>query len=149
MKQAIEQFLKCKNIAVVGMSSKTAKFGNLAYKELSNKDYNLFSIHPKSKRIDGSKCYNSFESIGETIDGVLVSLHPDETERVVIAAHLNGVKNIWLQQGAQSDTAIQYCKENNINVVYNQCILMHAEPVRGFHKTHRWFWKVLGKLPKE
>jgi len=148
LKQAIDQFLKCKNIAVVGMSSKSPKFGNLAYKELSKKDLKLFPIHPKSKYIDGKKCYNTFESIEENIDGVLISIPPKEAEKVVIAAHQNGIKNIWLQQGAQSESAVHYCKENGLSVVYNQCILMYAQPVKGFHNVHRWFWKVLGKLPR-
>jgi len=148
LKESIEQFLNCKNIAIVGMSSKTAKFGNLAYKELSNKDYNVFPIHPKSKKIDDSKCYNTFESISDEIEGVLISVHPEETEKVVVAAHQNGIKNIWMQQGAQSDNAIQYCNESNLNVVHDQCILMYANPVKGIHKAHKWFWKILRRLPK-
>lgn len=55
MKQAIEQFLQSKNIAIVGTFSKSAKFGNLAYKELSKKNFNLYLIHPKAKKIDGAQ----------------------------------------------------------------------------------------------
>ena len=148
MKQAIEQFLQCKNIAIVGMSSKSAKFGNLAYKELSKKDFTLYSIHPKAKKIDGVKCLTNFNDIEENIDGVLISVQPTETEKVVQAAYKAGIKNVWIQQGAQSDVAIQFCKDNGINVVYNECILMFAEPVTSFHKFHRWVWKIFGKLPK-
>lgn len=148
MKQAIYQFLQSKNIAVVGMSSKSAKFGNLAYKELSKKDYQVFPIHPNAKKIDGVKCYKGFNEIAETLDGVLISVPPSETEKVVEEAHTVGIKNVWLQQGAQSDKAINYCKENSINVVNNECILMFAEPITSFHKIHHFVWKVLGKLPK-
>ena len=148
MKQAIEQFLQSKSIAIVGMSSKSAKFGNLAYKELSKKDFTIYPIHPKAKKIDGVKCLTNFNDIEENIDGVLISVQPTETEKVVKSAHEVGIKNVWLQQGAQSDSAIQYCKDNGINVVHNECILMFAEPVTSFHKFHRWIWKILGKLPK-
>jgi len=148
MKQAIEQFLQCKNIAIVGMSSKSAKFGNLAYKELSKKNFNLYPIHPKAKKIDGAQCLKNFNNIEDKIDGVLISVQPSESEKLVKSAFEAGIKNIWLQQGAQSDSAIQLCKDNGINVVHNECILMFAEPVKSFHKFHRWVRKMLGKLPK-
>lgn len=147
MKHAIEKFLQCKNIAIVGMSAKNAKFGNLAYKELSQKNFKLYPIHPKGKKIDGAQCFANFMDIESHIDGVLISVKPSEAEKVVRSAHETGIKNVWLQQGAQSDSAIQYCKDNGINVVHNQCILMFAKPVGSFHKFHRWLWKILGKLP--
>ncbi len=148
MKQAIVRFLQSKNIAIVGMSSKSTKFGNLAYKELSKKNINLYSIHPKAKKIDGVQCSANFNDIKDKIDGVLISVPPQEAEKVVESAYKAGIKNVWLQQGVQSDSAIQFCKDNGINVVHNECILMFAEPVGSFHKFHRWIWKILGKLPK-
>jgi len=54
---------------------------------------------------------------------------------------------VLLQQGAQSDSAIQFCKDNGMNIVHNECIMMFAEPVGSFHKFHRWVWKIIGKLP--
>ena len=79
---------------------------------------------------------------------MLISVQPSESEKLVKSAFEAGIKNIWLQQGAQSDSAIQLCKDNGINVVHNECILMFAEPVKSFHKFHRWVRKMLGKLPK-
>ena len=148
MKQAIDQFLQSKNIAIFGMSSKNAKFGNLAHKELSTKDYNLFPIHPRAKKIDGVKCYKNLDEVKENIDGVLISIPPVKANNVVQLANEKGIKNVWLQQGAQSETAIQYCKDHDINVVYNECILMYAQPVKSFHKVHHFVWRVFGKLPK-
>lgn len=130
------------------MSSKSAKFGNLAYKELSKKNFNLYPIHPKAKKIDGKQCFLNFNDIENKIDGVLISVQPSEVEKVVESAFKAEIKNVWLQQGAQSDSAIQYCKDNGINVVHKECILMFAEPVTSFLKFHRWVWKILGKLPK-
>ena len=148
MKQAISHFLQCKNIAIFGMSSNGAKFGNLAYKELSKKDYQLFPIHPEAKKIDGSKCYKTLDEIEEKIDGVFISIPPLKANKVIHLAHEKGIKNVWLQQGAQSETAIQYCIDNEINLVHDECILMFAEPVTSFHKFHHFVWKILGKLPK-
>ena len=130
------------------MSSKSVKFGNLVYKELSKKDFTLYPIHPKTKNIEGVMCYANFNDIKNNIESVVISVQPSEAEKVVKSAHESGIKNVWLQQGAQSDTAIQFCKDNGMNVVHNECILMFTEPVTSFHKFHRWVWKILGKLPK-
>lgn len=148
MKQAIDQFLENKQLAIVGISSKKPKFGNLAYKELSKKGYELYPVHPKAKSIDEASCSKSLDSISVDIGGVFVSVKPDEAEKVVKSAHQAGIKNVWLQQGAESDAAIKFCKDNGMNVVYGECILMFAEPVGFLHKMHRGVWKLLGKYPK-
>jgi predicted CoA-binding protein len=53
-----------------------------------------------------------------------------------------------MQQGSESEKAINYCNENGIDVIHGECILMFAEPVESIHKFHKWLWKIFGKLPK-
>lgn len=59
---------------------------------------------------------------------------PEETEKV------------WMQQGSQSKVAEEYCAENGINCISNECILMFAEPAGFIHRAHRWIWSIAGKL---
>jgi predicted CoA-binding protein len=35
-----------------------------------------------------------------------------------------GIKKFWLQPGSESDKSIQYCKDNNLQCIYNACILL-------------------------
>jgi len=53
-----------------------------------------------------------------------------------------------MQQGSESDEAINYCNENEIDCVSNECILMFAEPAGFIHRLHRWIWGIAGKLPQ-
>jgi hypothetical protein len=71
-----------------------------------------------------------------------------QTEKVVMEANEAGIKKVWLQQGSQSDEAINYCEENEIDFVSNECILMFAQPSAFIHRAHKWVWGVLGKLPQ-
>ena len=71
-----------------------------------------------------------------------------KTEKVVKDVHSNNIKLVWMQQGSESETAIEFCEKNSIEVVYKECILMFAEPAASIHKFHRWIWKILKKLPK-
>ena len=59
-----------------------------------------------------------------------------------------GIRRIWIQQGAESREALDFCAANGLPAVSKQCILMFAEPVGSFHAFHRWVAKVFGKLPK-
>jgi hypothetical protein len=81
------------------------------------------------------------------VDGVLIVVPPTQTEKIVRAAGAAGIKRVWMQQGAESEAAIQFCKENGISEVHGECILMFAGSAF-FHKPHRWVWGLLGKLPK-
>ncbi len=45
-KESVDKFLRCKNLAVVGVSRKSGKFGNVIYKELKKKGFNVFGVNP-------------------------------------------------------------------------------------------------------
>jgi hypothetical protein len=85
---------------------------------------------------------------GRAGDGGSSGLKPAQAEQVVRRAAAAGIRRVWLQQGAESATAIRFCEENGISTVHGECILMFAEPAAWFHRAHRWVWKLLGKLPR-
>ncbi|NCQ16847.1 MAG: CoA-binding protein [Ignavibacteria bacterium] len=137
MKQAIQDFIKHKKIALIGLSHKKNKFGNYAYKELTARGYSLYPIHPTEKEIDGIRCYPNFPSINEKIDGVFVSVSGGKIIPILREIASAGIRNVWLQQGCESPESIEEAKGLGINLVSKKCILMYAEPVKSFHKFHR------------
>ena len=147
-KAAVDDFLAQRSLAVVGVSRGGKKFGNLAYRELKDKGYQLYPVHPEAEALEGDKYYPSLSALQEPVGGVLIIVPPAETEQVVRDAAAAGIPRIWMQQGAESEGAIRFCDEHGISVVAGECILMFAEPLRFYHKPHRWVWKLLGKLPK-
>jgi uncharacterized protein len=147
-KSVVQDFLAQKTLAVVGVSRGGKKFGNMAYRELKAKGYHVIPVHPSAEVVEGDKAYPNLAAIPEKPGGVLVIVSPAQAEKVVQDAAKAGISRVWLQQGAESPAAIQYCKDNGIKVVHNECIMMFAEPTGFGHKAHRWVWGVLGKLPK-
>jgi len=145
---AVQDFVAQRKLAVVGVSRKKMKFGNLAFKELKGKGYKLFPVHPQAETIEGERCYSSLAALPESVDGVLVVVPPAQAEQVVRDAAAAGIRRVWLQQGAESLAAIRFCEENGISAVHGECILMFAEPAAFYHRLHRWVWKLLGHLPK-
>jgi len=145
---AINNFLAERKLAVVGVSRSGKKFGNVIYNELISKGYKLFPVNPNAETIGNDKCYPDLKSLPEQIGGVVIILPPDQTGRIVQDVKALGVKQIWMQQGSQSGTAIRYCEENGISVIAGKCILMYAEPVVSIHGIHRWIWKLIGRYSK-
>ncbi|MFT4305006.1 MAG: CoA-binding protein [Candidatus Woesearchaeota archaeon] len=37
------------------------------------------------------------------------------------------MNKVWMQPGSESEKAINFCKENNIEVIYNSCIMVKSE----------------------
>ena len=146
-KAAVEEFLSQKKIAVVGVSRHATKFGNTIYKELKSKGYQLYPINAHTEKINNEICYLDLKSLPENVDGIVTVVPPAETEKMMREAASLGIKHVWMQQGSESDTAIRFCEENNMKVVYGECILMFAEPVSFLHRAHRWFWGLIEIAP--
>ena len=147
-KTTVEDFISQRTLAIVGVSRSGNKFGNNTFRELTSHGYKLYPIHPEAKTLEGVQAYHDFASLPEKVDGVIIVVPPAQTEKVVREAAAAGIKRIWMQQGAQSDTAIRFCKENGITEIHGECINMFAHDTASFHKFHRGIWKLFGKLPK-
>ena len=144
----IQSFTNLKNIAVVGVSSKGNGFGVAVYNHLKDNGYNVLAVNKNGGFSKNIKLYNSLAMIENGIDGIVTVVPPAETEIVVQEAKELGIKNIWMQQGSESKNAIEFCKENGIQYVSGECIMMFVEPVKSIHKFHRWINKITGKYPR-
>jgi predicted CoA-binding protein len=147
-KESINKFFLTGNIAVAGVSRNNKKFGNSAYHYLKDKGFNVFQINPFISRIDDDICYKNLNEIPEKVESLLIVLPPEKSGDVLKEAFTLGIKNIWFQNGSESDEAVKACEEKGINTVYKQCVLMFIEPVTFPHNFHRWITKVTGKIPR-
>lgn len=135
-------------LAIAGASRDEKKFGTAALKSLKAKGYRIYPLHPSAASIAGEQCYRSFRELPEPVGGAVFVLHPDETEKMVKEAAAAGITRVWMQNGAESAPAIDYCAAHGITVIHGECILMFAEPAERFHRVHRFFRGLTGKLPR-
>jgi uncharacterized protein len=143
---AIQQFVSDKTMAVVGVSAGGKGFGSYAYAELKKRGFRLLPVHPTATTVQGDRCWPRLTDLPERVDRVLVVVKPERSEEVVRDAASAGIRHVWLQQGAESPSAVAFGEAQGLNVVRGQCILMFTEPVGSFHKVHRWIWKLLGRI---
>ena len=148
-KHEIDEFLAQKTLAIVGVSRSGKKFGNMILKDLTRIGYRLLPVHPEATEVGGVRAFPSFAALPEPVGGVIVVVPPARAEGVVKEAAANGIRRVWLQQGAESAEAIKFCQENGISVVHGECVLMYPKPTTSWiHGAHRWVWDLLGRTPK-
>ena len=113
--------------AVVGASNDEEKYGYKVFKDLLDAGYKVVPINPTEKEILGEKVYAMLSEVKEKIDVVIFVTQPIITEKVLEQVKELWIKNVWLQPGAQSDTAIEFCKKNNIECIHDACIMIQRK----------------------
>ena len=121
----IKKFLEKRNVfAVVGASRNQRKYGHQVYKDLRNVGYNVYPVNPNTDEILGDKCYPSLESLPKSPHVVDLVVPPKVTDQIVKVCKKLGIEKVWMQPGSESETALNFCKENNIEAVYGVCIMV-------------------------
>jgi uncharacterized protein len=140
---AIDEFLSHRRLALVRASRRMAVRGVPIDQQLGLKGYDLSVVY-----LDESGPGQRLRDIEGAIDGVIIAVPPEQSEKAVKEAIEAKIPRVWLQQGAESKAAIALCEEKGIGVVSGACVLMYAEPVKSFHAFHRFLWKTFGRLAK-
>ncbi|MCX6053741.1 MAG: CoA-binding protein [Chloroflexi bacterium] len=147
-RKMIDAFLGLKTLAVVGVSRHKEKFGNAIYRDLKARGYKVMAVNPHLDMVEGDRCFAGLGALPEVPQGVILVIPPPQTLAVIEEAARLGIGYVWLQQGADSPEGENRCKELGLSCISGECIFMFAEPMESFHKVHRFFWKLFGKLPK-
>ncbi|MFO7925043.1 MAG: CoA-binding protein [Bacteroidales bacterium] len=147
MKEKIDRFMACNKFAIAGVSRNKHKFGNSIFREMKKKKYDIVPVNPNMNSFEGDICYKSVSELPYDVEALIVTTKPEASMTVVREAVDRGIKNIFLQQGAENKEVIEYAESNGANIIYKKCILMFASPT-GFHKFHERISKFFGFYPK-
>lgn len=129
--ERIETFLSAEVFGVVGASSKPHKYGNKVLRCYQQNQHAVIPVNPVEKSIEGLNCVNSVDELPDQVASISVITPPQVTEKVVDLAIAKGIKNIWMQPGAESHQAIQACEAAGVNVIADgSCVLV----VMGYHE---------------
>ncbi len=128
---AIETFLAAASFGVVGASSKREKYGNKVLRCYQDSGRKAIPVNPVEKEIEGEPCVASVSDLPKETVSISVITPPKVTEQIVEQAIAKGIRNIWMQPGAESAAAVAACKKAGINVIADgSCILV----VLGYHE---------------
>jgi predicted CoA-binding protein len=122
-RERLDDFIRGERWAVVGASEDRSKFGNITFRELQSRGKQVYPVNPKATEVEGETCYPSLAALPGPVDRVLVVVPPKVGENVVKEADEAGIKNVWFQPGAESDSALAYCAAHGMEAVSGHCIL--------------------------
>jgi uncharacterized protein len=147
-RKTIESFLEPRKMAIAGVSRDPKKFGNVVFRDLKERGFDLYPVHPQVTEMNGTAFSPSVSSLAPGISNLLILTSKKNTLGIVKEAADRGIANIWIQQMSDTPEAVDYAKSKGINLITGQCILMWSDPVKGFHKFHKNMKKFFGMLPK-
>ncbi|MCK4912849.1 MAG: CoA-binding protein [Candidatus Omnitrophica bacterium] len=126
MENLVKDFLNQESFAVVGSFRNETKYAYRIFKKLKEKGYNVFPVNPRGGTIDENKCYPSIKDIPENIDVANIVTSPAVTINIVKECKQKGIKRVWIQPGAEDKEVIDFCKQNNINLIYSLCVMLET-----------------------
>ena len=153
MKQAADEFLAKKRVAVTGVSRnrKSGHGSNNVYKRLRERGYDVFAINPNAKEVEGDRAYPDLKSIPGGVQAVVIGTRPEIAEDTMHECAELGIKQVWLHrgpgQGSVSAAATDYGRLHGITVIDGGCPLMFGPTADFGHKVMRHLFG--GHVPKE
>ena len=125
VKQQVKTFLTSPVIGVVGASNNRDKFGNKVLRCYLENGRQVVPVHPAQQVIEDLSCVASVAELPDEVKSISVITPPKITDKVVRMAVAKGIENIWMQPGAQSASAIEFCHEKGINLIADgTCVLV-------------------------
>lgn len=121
----IEDFLAGRVFAVAGASTDREKYGNKVLRAYLQQGLVVWPVHPKETEIEGVPCSPDLTSLPEPVHGLSIVTPPAVTEKLVEAAAEQGIKRLWIQPGAESNTAINRAQDLGLSVIAGgPCVLI-------------------------
>jgi predicted CoA-binding protein len=111
-----------KTVAVVGLSSNTARPSYRVAQALQSFGYRIFPVRPLLAEVLGEKAYAELETLPEVPDIVDVFRAPEHVPAIVESCIKLGVKNLWLQDGVVHEAAALRAQQAGITVVMDRCM---------------------------
>ena len=147
-KASIDLFLASHRVALAGVSRDPKKFGHQVFKQLKEKGYEVYPVNPQADFIDGTPCFRSVSALPVNVHSLVIVTPKKQTREIVAEAISKGIDSLWIQQMSDTPEAIELTRTHPVNLVTGECILMHTDPVTGFHKFHRNLRRFFGRMPK-
>ena len=83
----------------------------------------MYPVNPNADEILGDRCYSDIKNLPTKPDVVDLVVPPKATEETVKTCKTFGITKVWMQPGSESETAIKFCHDNNIDIVHGVCIM--------------------------
>ena len=114
---------RVKTIAVVGFSPKPGRPSHNIGRRMQGFGFRIIPVRPGISEGLGEKAYPDLASVPEPIDLVNVFRSGKYIPEVVDQCLRLGIKNIWMQEGAEHEPSAERARAAGMTVVMGRCIM--------------------------
>jgi len=118
-----ELMLEKKVWAVVGANQDAEKYGNMIYRKLKARGYEVYAVNPVYDIVEGDKCYKDLSLLPVVPDVIDMVVSPKRGYAIIEEAAKLGIKYIWLQPGTYDDKLLERINELGLQSVL-ACVLV-------------------------
>ncbi len=118
-----ETMLEKKIWAVVGANQDREKYGNMIYRRLKEKGYEVYAVNPMYDTVEGDRCYKDLTSLPAVPEVIDMVVSPKRGRAVIDEAAKLGIKYIWLQPGTYDDELLKQIGDLGLQQV-QACVLV-------------------------
>jgi uncharacterized protein len=154
IKDAAEEFLGHKRVAVTGVSRTPGKHGsNVVYKRLRGRGYEVFAVNPNVDEVEGDRAYHDLSAIPGGVEAVVIGTRPEHAAATMRECADLGIEHVWMHRGpgagSVSGAATEYGRAHGIDVIDGGCPCMFGPTADGGHKAMRFLFTLSGHVPRE
>jgi predicted CoA-binding protein len=113
-------------IALVGATDNPSKYGHTIYHDLKRKGYAVYPVNRQRETVDGDRAYAKLADLPQPPTIVNFVIPPRFTLHVLRQCLELGLKNVWLQPGAESPEVLEFIQEHDFNYLANACIMVES-----------------------
>ena len=121
----VEVFLNASTFAVAGASQDRSKYGNKVFRAIVASGRTVYPLNPTAIDVEGDPAFASIAELPAVPESLSIVTRPHVTRQVIQQAIAAGVKNIWMQPGAEDSKGSQAARDAGLNVIDDgSCILV-------------------------
>ena len=121
----IADFMSGESFAVAGASSNREKYGNKVLRCYLQQGHVAIPVNPAATEVEGIPAVKSLSNIDPVPHGLSIITPSPVTEKVVAEAIELGIRHIWMQPGAESESAVAACEDAGVNLISGgPCLLV-------------------------
>ena len=151
LREAADEFLAQRRIAVAGVSRDEKQPANLIYRRLRDAGHEVFAVNPRATEVEGDHCYATVVNIPGGVDGVVIVTPSQASADVVADCVTAGVPRVWFHRGmgpgSVSGEAIALARAHGIDVIPSGCPNMFGATSDPGHRAMLRMLQVSGKVP--
>lgn len=118
-----ETMLQKKIWAVVGANQNQDKYGNMIYRKLRAKGYEVYAVNPLYQTVEGDSCYPDLSSLPKIPDVIDMVVTPKRAKPVIEEAAKLGIRYVWFQPGTYDSEVLGLAAELGLETV-QACVLV-------------------------